>query len=1299
MNTIKTKGMYWSVLISVMLLAMPTWVLADDSGTPDIERIKQLRQLQNQGIIVKNLEASSIQVSASPEQARMDRLAQALSKATKQKLPNLDRRYSLKLGQKDLQVPQLQQSNLREVIYNQGVLSGDNSVETGLEYFNFLTGENSSDSVGMDVRITGNEGTNFGNESASWGDPSMLYFFSDVGTLDDVSVVDDLGMGTWTTVSWDTGPAGNDYQPLAVGNLWVVYARMSHMYVALEVTSVDTWNQYFEFDYLIQTDGSTEFDGGVEPTLFDMTVDGAYAATLEVGSNPYFEIILDGAPQLEFMVLWDANHDGSWDDGDFPLDIYDLMDGSPEDEEPADGIFGFTYTDEMADGINYFTDDLIFVAFQAMNSAEVAVTFYSNPTPYSVSGYVSLDDGGGPPLEGIIVWAFFEGDEQPAIIDVTDSAGMYHFDLLDTGYVYIESEDHFFITNGFIPDPPYHYVHVMGHEPGYNFFYTEPTSTIQGYVYDEADLPLPGIEVRANTDGPGFSATTDENGFYSMGVMPGWYQVVVDWWTLPQPYMLPYGEDVEIAELEVVDLDLYVITANSMISGSVMLDGAAYPDAFIWGNHPDFGWTATMCDEDGNYELPVFDDGMTLYDLSAHLPGMPNVLQVSENWDVPAGTTGEMILLETFYGGLHGYFINGETGEPLMEAWEASMVLRDLNTEMEYWSGPHPNGYYEMWVPDGLYEVIVWSTNWYLDEPDTVFIDGVQVEHDVVLWPVGFDTFVEGQVYDQLGSPIMDAEVMIGNDDWGAIEYTDEYGYYHINAPYGYYGMSVYADGFEEEWDQVDLTDGPAFRDFYLTPFVVDGAIAGFAFDVDSGDPISGAEVFIYTDGVSWFDYTDEDGEFLFDLPNGAYDLVIEHYEYALFWSEGLVVADDTVYVDAPMVFLNTGLEGYVYSNDDGMPIWDAEVAILSTTDPTIGFLGYSDEDGYYNIPALNGEYQVFAAAPGFEGIELGLITIEDDWSYMDIYLETYEFATAPEINFIMDQPNDQGRQVRMQFWPGGTEWGPFMGYSIWRLTHTPNGDIFDFVDYLPYHEFNAYNLVAPTLVDSSANNTDPQYYTSLFRVDGHYDMYGYIEGEPAAGHSVDNIHPGVPGVLALLSSGEAGVELGWEASMAADFQYFEVQRADNPDFTDAVVMMTVDPLYIDEDVTIGQTYYYTVAAVDANGNVGESTNMVTTSIVSIDEAELLPSAFGLSQNYPNPFNPSTSIEFALPEASNVSLEIYNILGQKVRTLVNGYLPAGYINTSWDGLGENGRELSSGTYIYRLKTADMSFSKKMVLMK
>jgi hypothetical protein len=93
------------------------------------------------------------------------------------------------------------------------------------------------------------------------------------------------------------------------------------------------------------------------------------------------------------------------------------------------------------------------------------------------------------------------------------------------------------------------------------------------------------------------------------------------------------------------------------------------------------------------------------------------------------------------------------------------------------------------------------------------------------------------------------------------------------------------------------------------------------------------------------------------------------------------------------------------------------------------------------------------------------------------------------------------------------------------------------------------------------------------------------------------------------------------------------------------------------------------------------------------------PSEFDLSQNYPNPFNPSTKIEFTLARSGFVTLQIYDTLGRKVRTLVSEELSSGYKSVIWDGKNEDGDEVASGVYFYQLKVGDFSEPKKMLLLK
>ena len=107
---------------------------------------------------------------------------------------------------------------------------------------------------------------------------------------------------------------------------------------------------------------------------------------------------------------------------------------------------------------------------------------------------------------------------------------------------------------------------------------------------------------------------------------------------------------------------------------------------------------------------------------------------------------------------------------------------------------------------------------------------------------------------------------------------------------------------------------------------------------------------------------------------------------------------------------------------------------------------------------------------------------------------------------------------------------------------------------------------------------------------------------------------------------------------------------------------------------------------------------IVTVTVTNLIEPPI-PSEFSLSQNYPNPFNMSTSIAYGLPEQCQVLIIVYNILGQKISTLVDGIEPAGYHQVEWNGTNSYGNTIASGVYIYRIVTSSYVKSKKMVLVK
>jgi flagellar hook assembly protein FlgD len=95
-----------------------------------------------------------------------------------------------------------------------------------------------------------------------------------------------------------------------------------------------------------------------------------------------------------------------------------------------------------------------------------------------------------------------------------------------------------------------------------------------------------------------------------------------------------------------------------------------------------------------------------------------------------------------------------------------------------------------------------------------------------------------------------------------------------------------------------------------------------------------------------------------------------------------------------------------------------------------------------------------------------------------------------------------------------------------------------------------------------------------------------------------------------------------------------------------------------------------------------------------------VPEEFVLHEAYPNPFNPSTNIQFDLPKTVPVTLEIYNILGSRIRTLVRGEsLNAGRYTAVWDGRDEGGTSVASGAYFCRISAGDFHASKKLALLR
>jgi hypothetical protein len=185
-------------------------------------------------------------------------------------------------------------------------------------------------------------------------------------------------------------------------------------------------------------------------------------------------------------------------------------------------------------------------------------------------------------------------------------------------------------------------------------------------------------------------------------------------------------------------------------------------------------------------------------------------------------------------------------------------------------------------------------------------------------------------------------------------------------------------------------------------------------------------------------------------------------------------------------------------------------------------------------------------------------------------------------------------------------------------------------------------------------------------------------------------------------------IELTWDAVDHPDLDGYNILRGkwESGDFEMLNETPITETTFTDLSVPDNDVYWYYVTAV-YSGDYGEAesfaSNYDSGSIEDLtgtdDDHLVIPEHFFISQNYPNPFNPVTTISYGLPDDADVRIEIYNILGQNVRTLADEHQAAGYRAVIWDGNDDSGNQVSSGIYFYRIEAGDFHASKKMVLIK
>jgi len=321
-----------------------------------------------------------------------------------------------------------------------------------------------------------------------------------------------------------------------------------------------------------------------------------------------------------------------------------------------------------------------------------------------------------------------------------------------------------------------------------------------------------------------------------------------------------------------------------------------------------------------------------------------------------------------------------------------------------------------------------------------------------------------------------------------------------------------------------------------------------------------------------------------------------------------------------------------------------------------------------------------------------------------DVFLARYGVA-EPAITSIKDVGNDQGRQVRITVSrspldDGSASQQPITEYQAFRRIlplpaasllqrggpqAVPSGT-WEFVGSVPANNATSYRVLAPTPADSTISYG--MYRTKFFVRAATANPSLFYDSPVDSGYSLDNLAPGIPSNFAYIAG-----NLSWNKSSAADFDYFSVYGSSINSFGSATLIdYTVAPAL---DVTASNYDYYWVTATDFSGNEGNPAKANKSTGVGDTP---LPRVLSVSA-YPNPFNPETTVRYTLPARGHVRIDIFDLRGERVATLVDRDQDAGAFTVAWRGRNDTGASVGSGVYFARLSAGGTERTYKLTLLK
>ncbi len=490
---------------------------------------------------------------------------------------------------------------------------------------------------------------------------------------------------------------------------------------------------------------------------------------------------------------------------------------------------------------------------------------------------------------------------------------------------------------------------------------------------------------------------------------------------------------------------------------------------------------------------------------------------------------------------------------------------------------------------------------------------------------------------------------------------------------------------------------------------VLTGTVRG-----ESAQPLPGADVWTELEAGygGYGTRTDGNGTFAFAVPPGNYRLNYraegyfhEYWDNTRDWNAATIL---TITTQDSVKNLNADLtRGAVIRGqvrNYGMPV-RAQIVVLGSDYSEMVYEETSD-NGSWSVTVDPGSYYVKFDYQGNiqyydhqSSLPADLITITGtetvDYVDADFTVGTPPLPPPPQILAVWDVPFDNGRHVYVK-WLGIDRMFAAMNnfgvesYSIWRQ----DGPNRVFMQSIPAAMDSVYTAIVQTLRDSTKTEG---MFTSTYIVRAHFIFNAFVlTSDPEQGYSLDNMAPGVPAGIGSVVSG-ADVVVRWSPNEDEDFKYYSVYRSTTPGFSVEGLTpyaFTTTTEYVDAGGASG-TFYYRLTATDHAGNQSEASVIVSSSgTTAAEPVGGLPVTFALHGNYPNPFNPTTTIAFDLPARVQVSILIYNTLGEQVASVLSAERSAGSHTVVFDASA-----LPSGLYFCRMQAGEFSAVQKMSLIK